>query len=53
MNNPMLLQKAIRQNSNDLLDFSKDLKNWGEDMKRKEETLKKGKQVLIYCNFLF
>lgn len=44
MNNPMLLQKAIRQNSNDLLEFSKDLKNWGEDMKRKEETLKKGKQ---------
>ncbi|CAH1163900.1 unnamed protein product [Phaedon cochleariae] len=38
--NPVILQKALRDNANDLQDFCKDLQNWGEDMKRKEEALR-------------
>lgn len=38
--NPMLLQKQLKENANDLKDFYKDLQSWGEEMKRKEDSLK-------------
>lgn len=38
--NPILLQKQLRDNSNDLQDFCKELKDWSSEMKRKEEALK-------------
>lgn len=39
MNNPVLLQKAIRDNSEDLQNFMRDLKHWESDMKRKDAQL--------------
>lgn len=36
---PILLQKQLRDNTNDLQDFCKELKEWSTDMKRKEESL--------------
>ncbi|CAG9862975.1 unnamed protein product [Phyllotreta striolata] len=44
MTDPILLQKALRENTNDIFEFSKDLKKWGEEMKRKEESFKKDMQ---------
>lgn len=38
--NPFVLQKTLRDNSNDLQDFCKELKDWSNEMKRKEESLK-------------
>lgn len=37
---PILLQKQLKNNANDLQEFCNDLKNWGDEMKRKEESLK-------------
>lgn len=36
---PILLQKQLRDNTNDLQDFCKELKEWSTDMKRKEESV--------------
>lgn len=40
MENSVLLQKQIRDNNEDLLNFMRDLKHWEKDMKRKDEVLK-------------
>lgn len=37
---PYLLQKQLRDNSDDLSEFCKDLKEWSNEMKRKDESLK-------------
>lgn len=37
---PHLLQKQLRDNSEDLSEFCKDLKDWSNEMKRKDESLK-------------
>ncbi|KAK4884260.1 hypothetical protein RN001_000531 [Aquatica leii] len=39
---PLNLQKQIRNNSDDLLNFCSELKQWGEEMKNKDAALKTG-----------
>lgn len=36
---PVLLQKQVRDNAEDLRNYMQDLKNWEADMKRKESEL--------------
>lgn len=50
--NPYLLQKQLRDNSNDLKDFCKDLKDWSNEMKRKEESLSSDKGETVSCTNL-
>lgn len=40
MDNSVLLQKQIRDNSEDLQNFMRDLKHWEKEMKRKDDCLK-------------
>lgn len=40
MDKSVLLQKQIRDNSEDLQNFMRDLKDWEKEMKRKDESLK-------------
>lgn len=40
MDNSVLLQKQIRDNSEDLQNFMRDLKHWEKEMKRKDESVK-------------
>lgn len=39
MDKSILLQKQVRENSEDLRSYLKDLQTWEEDMKRKESEL--------------
>ncbi|KAH1007207.1 hypothetical protein HUJ04_004473 [Dendroctonus ponderosae] len=36
--NPILLNKQLKENMNDLTEYRKDLESWGEEMKLKEQT---------------
>lgn len=44
---PILLQKQLRDNTNDLQDFCNDLKEWSSEMKRKEESLKSDNSEIV------
>jgi hypothetical protein len=49
---PVLLQKQVRDNAEDLSCYMQDLKNWEADMKRKElelNTTASGDQVGVPC----
>jgi hypothetical protein len=47
---PLLLQKQVRDNAEDLRNYMQDLRNWEADMKRKESELQaaaSGDQVCV------
>ncbi|KAF7271857.1 hypothetical protein GWI33_015334 [Rhynchophorus ferrugineus] len=46
MINPILLQKQLNNNVNDIEEFHKDLQNWGDEMKRKENSRKESDSVI-------
>lgn len=47
MENTILLQKQVRDNSEDLRSYLKDLEQWEENMKRKESDLHDNKDFLV------
>ena len=52
---PVLLQKQVRYNAEDLRNYMQDLKNWEADMKRKESELQaaaSSDQVCVIIDFI-